>query len=246
MGAPEGDLKPLYRLVSEQIVADIRRGVYLDVLPPQEELARTYKVGRSTIREALRRLEDQGMIRVRHGAPTKIVDVNRSLAIQPGLESFVGLTRLLESSGHQPGTSWVKVRRTYATSFLFAPFNGKPIIVLERLRTADDIPVVFSTDAFLDRGWNLQDLEQEMMHSSLLDFLAREGARVQYSETVVRAQMPDADVIRHLQLEDEQPVLVLDEISYGDDGTIVNCSTDYYHPTHISFRVIRRAEQQTP
>ncbi|MCL6446386.1 MAG: GntR family transcriptional regulator, partial [Alicyclobacillus sp.] len=95
MGAPEGDLKPLYRMISEQIVADIRRGVYVDVLPPQEELARTYKVGRSTIREALRRLEDQGVIRVRHGAPTKIVDTNRSLAIQPGLESFVGLTRLL-------------------------------------------------------------------------------------------------------------------------------------------------------
>ncbi|MFP3441835.1 GntR family transcriptional regulator, partial [Pantoea sp. SIMBA_133] len=40
-----------------------------DPLPPERELATHYQVGRPTIREALQRLERDGWITIRKGAP---------------------------------------------------------------------------------------------------------------------------------------------------------------------------------
>lgn len=57
--------KKVYELVAEYLVAEIgeRRLAPGDVLPTERELTETLRVGRSSIREALRMLESQGLIR---------------------------------------------------------------------------------------------------------------------------------------------------------------------------------------
>lgn len=56
--------RKLYELVAERLVDDAGRGLLKpgDALPPERALAERYAVGRSSIREALRTLESQGMI----------------------------------------------------------------------------------------------------------------------------------------------------------------------------------------
>ncbi len=57
--------KKVYELVADYLVAEIgeRRLAPGDVLPTERELTETLRVGRSSIREALRMLESQGLIR---------------------------------------------------------------------------------------------------------------------------------------------------------------------------------------
>jgi GntR family transcriptional regulator, transcriptional repressor for pyruvate dehydrogenase complex len=56
--------RKVYELISERLLAEIteRRLVPGDTLPPERELTRVYRAGRSSVREALRMLESRGLI----------------------------------------------------------------------------------------------------------------------------------------------------------------------------------------
>jgi GntR family transcriptional repressor for pyruvate dehydrogenase complex len=99
--------KKTYELVAERLVADIgaRRLKPGDVLPPERELTRSYGVGRSSVREALRMLESQGLIRAREGGTFAVAQfrnpLNSSLSLlltldAADLEELFEIRRILE------------------------------------------------------------------------------------------------------------------------------------------------------
>ncbi|HEX9124530.1 MAG TPA: FadR/GntR family transcriptional regulator [Actinomycetota bacterium] len=99
--------RKVYELVAERLVEEIsaRRLKPGDALPAERQLSESYGVGRSSIREALRMLESQGLIRsVGHGA-FEVADygnpLNASLALllamQDGdLRELFEVRRILE------------------------------------------------------------------------------------------------------------------------------------------------------
>jgi GntR family transcriptional repressor for pyruvate dehydrogenase complex len=63
-----------------------------DLLPPERELALSFAVNRHAVREAVKRLQQAGFVRVVHGGGTAVLDVRRSA----GLDL---LAHLVRSSG---------------------------------------------------------------------------------------------------------------------------------------------------
>jgi GntR family transcriptional repressor for pyruvate dehydrogenase complex len=99
--------KKTYELVAERLVGDIstRRLKPGDVLPPERELTRSYGVGRSSVREALRMLESQGLIQAREGGTFAVTPfrnpLNTSLSLlltldAADLEELFEIRRILE------------------------------------------------------------------------------------------------------------------------------------------------------
>lgn len=103
------DRRKVYEQVAEQLLAQIgsralRPG---DSLPPERELTETFGVGRSSIREALRMLESQGVISSANGGTFVVADaanpLNSSLRLlftldeQAGVQDLFELRRILES-----------------------------------------------------------------------------------------------------------------------------------------------------
>jgi len=80
----------------ERVVEQIRRVIYLgrflpgDKLPPERELAQQLNVSRTTVREAIRILESENLIRVKRGATGGIIVVGKGL--QSGTERVTILT----------------------------------------------------------------------------------------------------------------------------------------------------------
>ena len=66
--------------VAKQVAASIRAAIVEggfspgDTLPAERELAGQFKVNRSSIREALHRLEATGLVEIRHGGGTRVTD----------------------------------------------------------------------------------------------------------------------------------------------------------------------------
>lgn len=65
-------MAPRYAMVADALIADIERGTYAvgSLLPGELEIAQRYGLSRHTAREALRRLEDMGLISRRPGVGT--------------------------------------------------------------------------------------------------------------------------------------------------------------------------------
>lgn len=109
------------------------------MLPPERELAARFQVSRMTVRQALRALADDGLIYAVRGVGTFVTEpkVSKDLA----LSSFSDDMR---ARGLRPGSrlldvSLVDSDAAVATDLGIEP--GSPAYRVERLRTADDIPV---------------------------------------------------------------------------------------------------------
>src|SRR5947208_3937817 len=73
--------KKTYELVAERLMEDIamKRLRPGDPLPPERELTTTYGVGRSSVREALRMLESQGLIEELSGGTFAVAHLRNAL-----------------------------------------------------------------------------------------------------------------------------------------------------------------------
>jgi DNA-binding FadR family transcriptional regulator len=83
--------KSLSEVVAEHLQGQIQSGMYQlqQQLPSEHQLTREFGVGRSSIREAIRKLENNGMVRVQQGLGTFVI------ALTPAGES---LSKLLHAS----------------------------------------------------------------------------------------------------------------------------------------------------
>lgn len=98
----------VYAQIAEQLLAQIgsRRLRPGDALPPERELTQTFQVGRSSIREALRMLESQGVIAPASGGAFVVADAANPLETslrllftldeQAGMHDLFELRRIIE------------------------------------------------------------------------------------------------------------------------------------------------------
>ncbi|WP_317466973.1 FadR/GntR family transcriptional regulator [Bacteroides hominis] len=88
--------KSLADMVAEQLRQQITEGVYAigDKIPTEPELMKMFKVGRSSVREAVKLLVNMGVVQVRQGAGTFVAkapdanggDINMSIADRTELD----------------------------------------------------------------------------------------------------------------------------------------------------------------
>ena len=79
--------------IADRIATTLRRAIVAgqlrpgDALPSERELADEYDVNRSSIREAIRRLETWGLVKIRQGSATRVSDffVSAGLDMVPHL-----------------------------------------------------------------------------------------------------------------------------------------------------------------
>src|SRR5262245_51547167 len=114
-------------------------------LPTEAELCEMLGVSRTVVREALRVLEDDGLVARRHGVGTFV----RNHPILKNLNFNFGITEMIESAGFQPGTSLLEIKKENANAEQAEQLRvpvGTHLITVERVRTADGRPVVYSLD----------------------------------------------------------------------------------------------------
>ena len=94
--------RKVYAQIAEQLIGQIgsRRLKPGDVLPPERELTQTFQVGRSSIREALRMLESQGVIAPANGGAFVVAGaanpLESSLRLLFALDEEAGMHDLFE------------------------------------------------------------------------------------------------------------------------------------------------------
>ena len=210
-------------------------------LPTEAELCEMLGVSRTVVREALRVLEDDGMVVRRHGVGTFV----RNQPILKNLNVNFGITDMIESAGLKPGTSHMALRREMANKEQAEQLHvaeGTTLITIERVRTADGRPVVYSLDTIAESlaeraGFDSQSLLRESIYSSL------QGSYEYVIDYGIARLQPIAapkHVSEKLGLPTNALTLYIVQTDYSSNDEPLVYSCEYHLPDAFDFIIWRR------
>lgn len=210
-------------------------------LPTEAELCEMLGVSRTVVREALRVLEDEGLVARRHGIGTFV----RNHAIVKNLNFNFGITEMIESAGLKAGTSHLALQSEAAdeekAKQLRVPV-GTPLITVERVRTADGRPVVYSLDTMAESliqraGFDPQRLRVESIYSIIQTSF---GQAIEYGIARLLPVVAPPHVSDKLQLPPNALTFYIVQTDYasGDEPLVYSC--EYHLPDAFDFLVWRR------
>lgn len=178
------------------------------MFPTDLELTETYGVSRHTVREAVRQLNETGLLRRERGRGTM---VNRT-EFEQSLGTLYSLFQSVEATGVAQTSEVLElgvVNDPFAAERLEVD-DEEPLILLARLRLAGGTPLA------VDRAWLPAELARPLLdvdwsHTALYDELARVGAPVpnQGWERLTPV-VPSDDDRERLQLEESDAAFFLE------------------------------------
>jgi GntR family transcriptional regulator len=234
------------RSLSVQVAERIRSLISGEVLlpgqrlPTEAEFSDRFGVGRTTVREALRRLENDGLIQVRRGLGRF---VSAAPALRRPLTRLEGVTEMMQASGYQVTNRVLSVtveQPSEEERRILQLTDSAEVIRLERLRMCGDEPYIYSIDV-LPRSC-FEDISAIDWRGSLLDLLEQRNARPAYAVAEISALHLPRELGRRHQLDTKIPWLLMVQVNTTEEGVNVIYSHDYHRGDRFTFDVPRRAE----
>ncbi|MFD1066282.1 GntR family transcriptional regulator [Oceanobacillus locisalsi] len=234
------DERHLYLQVMDRIKAGIEDGTYTEEekLPSEYSLSKQLGVSRATLREALRMLEEDQIVTRRHGVGTF---VNAQPLFQAGIEELSSVTHMIKQSGKKPGTQYISTEVVDATvqeQHDFGKHDLESVTTIERIRTADDIPVVFCIDKAPAPYLSLAKLREKASIFSTIE--AASDKQIAYAITDIEPFTYHERIYNILQCTPEDPLLLLKQMHYTSEDEAVLYSMNYFRADMFRFQVVRR------
>ncbi len=189
---------PLWAQVLADLTTRLAAGDFDERFPTDQELVAAYGVSRQTVREAVRRLADDGLLARERGRGTRV----RTLEFEHTPGTLEGLFHQVEAQGATQ-TSVVRVREQTTDAEIACRLElpaRAQLVHIERLRLADGEPLA------LDRSWlpsrvARRLLEAPLTRAGLYDELARIcGVTIVGGSERVRPVVPTASERRALAI----------------------------------------------
>ena len=238
------DTRPLYILVKERIEEMVNDGTFAegDRLPSENTLALDLGVSRATLREALRVLEEEKKVIRQQGVGTFIS--RRMPKIQNGLEDLFSVTETIKSHGFEPGTSGYKItaEKMGKLSAVFGQDPDDQMWVIERIRMANDEPVVFCQDHLTQKYFPQElDIFQEGARESIFRAMEQQFQnKISYAVTRILPMCAPEWLAEKMQIAAGSSILLLEQKHYELRDQMVLFSRNYFRPDKFEFHVVRR------
>ena len=210
-------------------------------LPSEAELGTMLGVSRTTIREALRTLEERGLIVRRRGLGTFVTKV----PIIKDLSLNFGITKMIQSAGHAPGTKFAKITQKPASAPMAEALGistGDTVIIVDRVRTEEDKPIVWSVNTLpfdLVGGDALKQFQVETQ--SIYDYYANK-LKIFITRGVAELNPVVANtmIANRLEVPRGTPIMQLSQVDYDAKGRPVLHSLDHHLTEPYKFIINRK------
>ncbi len=208
--------EPLWSQLHEDLLRRLGAGEFSDGFPGETALQHEYGISRHTVREALRRLRNAGLVRSGRGRSSTVL----ATTIEQPLGSLYSLFREVEARG-MTQTS-VVLACTMATEPRAAERLGLPpdaeMFALERIRLTGGEPLAHDC-VWLPDSIGRPLLDTDFTHTALYDELERHGTpRPRAGRERITATMLSLDVAEHLHTEIPAAGLVIERTGLTDNG----------------------------
>lgn len=199
-----------------------------DQLPGEPELCRLFGVSRTVVRQALREMQYEGLIVKRKGRGTFVAEPK---IVEHLFQNLTGFFQDMVERGFTPVTRVLKQELVPASPKVAGYLGLEPgvsVVQIYRLRSVKDVPIILD-NTYLPYTLCPKVLHVDLSCQSLYAFLEQEYgfviARGRRTLEAVSANEYEASL---LEVDVGSPLLLLDSVSYLDNGTPI----EYFHGLH--------------
>jgi GntR family transcriptional regulator len=227
---------PLYAQLRDTLRADLLAGRLRahEQLPSERELCARFRVSRMTVRQALLDLAREGLIYSRAGKGTFAGEPK----IDQQLRTLSGFSQDMRSRGSVPSSRVLEAKTERADAHIARTLKlapGAKVIVLTRVRLSDGIPLAIET-AHLPYALCPNLLRHDFARESLYAVLEREyGYRLTRAEQTIEAALARPREAALLQITLPAPVLVMERLTYTDQGVLIEHVHSIYRGDRYKF-----------
>ncbi len=234
--------KPRFSEVRGEVLTDLAESYHLgDRLPSEPDLASAYGVSRPTIREVLRSLEGDGLVRRVHGVGTFVTQVRPAVSSRFDLD--LGVTEAVAAANQRLGIQLLRAAiepapPTIAERLELA--SDASVLWVERVIRVNDVPAAHAIDA----------IPQPVVGSATFDggsvyrFLEEScGIELVGGLAEVSAVPASRSLARLLAVDEGAALLRIDQLERSTADRPVLYSTEHYVPSvlNVSVRRVRHA-----
>jgi GntR family transcriptional regulator len=241
---PHGDL-PRYHQISNILTERIEHGRYAigDLLPTEQDLCAEFDVSRYTIREALRRLTDAGLVRRRQGSGSQVV-ANKAPA------NFVHTMRSLSELFQYAADTVFRITaiETQVPEAEVQPYLGEsadePWLYVEGVRLEADgrTPIAYSR-VFINREFEGVTADLPGVSGTIYRLIEqRYGVAVEDVEQEIRAEPMGKHAAKLLGSSTRIWAVRVIRRYFGEDGKILQISINYHPADRFSYSMHLRRE----
>jgi GntR family transcriptional regulator len=231
---------PTYVQIAEQLKAHIQAGAFAQGsrLPTEAELIRQSKLSRITVRRGIELLEKEGWVVRKQGLGTFVRPT-----IKQELSTVRTITEVLLAKGIVPHVrvlSFGEARPPESVRLAMRLSKNENLLLIERLYSNKDEPVALLR-TYLPLSLREQaDVlrSEEVPVETTYTILERHvGVRLKDASYSIQATKADRDDAAFLGLDEGDPILLLDRVTFAEDGRPVECSIFHYHWERYEFSV---------
>ena len=214
---------PLYQQVMDDLKGEIARGVYASGsrIPSEIELAKSYGVGRVTVRRAIEELSRAGHLNRQQGRGTFVCAPKLKIHQKGDVQSFTEGCAANDMVAGARLVSRTVVAATREDAAFFGVEPGSELIVVERVRTADGIPVMLENNAFVlaDHPYLQTLADKDLADNSIFSLVAEHSGRapLKSDPCTVEIALADAHAAPLLEVPVGEPLFYM-EAYFTDAG----------------------------
>lgn len=210
-------MEAAYITIHNKIKDDIDLGIWKigQRLPSERDLADDFGVSRMTLRQAITLLVEEGVLTRKVGSGTYVA----STRVQEKMRGTTSFTEIIQLQGKIPSSKLLSYTKTFPNEKerqMLQLDAKESIIRMERVRYADDLPVVYEVASIPERL--IETFKKEDVTNHFFKTMTDNGYRIGKSHQTIFARLANNKVSKLLQIGKKQAILALRQVSYLEDG----------------------------
>lgn len=241
---------PLYyqlaSILRSQIQATVDSGVNKsgNLLPSERELMHLYNVSRNTVRKAIQKLTQEGVIYSEHGEGNYIVSAN--FVIQCRMDIFVEHSELLTRAGFTPKCRLIDSKEIIPDELVCEKLSVNPTGLVRRTRKvffADELPAVYTVD-FISLSEHLDISQINDDGQAFFPYLEdQRELRVEFLLSDIYPVLADGEVAEYLSVKIGTPLIMMNDVFLDPSkNKPIAFAKNYYRTDVLHFSILRRRD----
>jgi GntR family transcriptional regulator len=235
-----------YDQIAQHLKAQIHSGKLKkgEQFPTEFQLMDHYGVSRNTVRKAIEKLINEGLLYRDHGFGTFISSITGKIHYR--LDTFYENAELLRHAGYTPTVEILDIQSLTASSEFIKTFNlheEQKIYRIQKLFKADGRPAMYCEDFIPEHLISFDSINQDES-LTYFDFLQNQlGIRIAFVLVEIKPVIPSEVISWHLECPPDMPILLFKEQFLGQKQEKTWAyGNNYYHPDFIHFRLLMQCQ----